>query len=45
MDHRCIYDSMPNRQTCALFIQRFREWRTNPNIEYRPYDDRYKRIA
>lgn len=45
LDHCCVYDGMPNRDTCALFFQRFRAWRTSPNIEYRPYDDRYVRTA
>ncbi len=45
LDHCCIYDGMPNRDTCTLYLQRFRAFRQQPDIEYRPYDDRYVRIA
>lgn len=45
LDNCCVYDGMPNRDTCALYLQRFRQFRTHPNIEYRPYDDRYVRTV
>lgn len=41
----CIYDGMPSREACAFYFQRMQEFRRQPFIEYRPYDDRYVRIA